>query len=307
MRYKIVFYFSIVTVITTLIACGNDRMSETSKYATNAATSKTEKDISAMETKPEEAKAGSEETDDIQSEENDETYSGYTEEMITEEFLSNNRDIENEMPETITDSWTEIITSGEEGTYADKYHIGDTKDLDLGSGGVIKMELVALDEDELTNGEGKAHMTWIAKGFLKAHFQMNFKASNEGGWPSTSMRLWLQKSIMPLFPVEVKVNLKEVIKYSYSYSDKGTITSSDTIWIPSMREMFGTDHTDEDRGPIYTEAFPDAGSRAKGAYWMLRSATNYDDYCFWSVDSNGESFPGDTCSENYGIVIGFCL
>ena len=217
---------------------------------------------------------------------------------------------------TISDSWEEIIAAGEDGTYIDKYQIGDTKELDLGEEGVIEMELVAFDADELADGSGKAHMTWIAKDLLNTEHFMNEEDTNEGGWPASDMRAWLRDSILPLFPETVRSNIREVKKYSYSYSDNGTISSSDTIWIPSGREMFGADNAYEDEGPEYLTAFPDDASRQKQhigvsepSRWWLRSASNYSDYFFSNVYSDGSLWYDFTARANYdnGVVVGFCF
>ena len=215
---------------------------------------------------------------------------------------------------TISDSWEEIIAAGEDGTYIDKYQIGDTKELDLGEEGVIEMELVAFDADELADGSGKAHMTWIAKDLLNTEHFMNEEYTNEGGWPASDMRAWLRDSILPLFPETVRSNIREVKKYSYSYSDNGTISSSDTIWIPSGREMFGADNAYEDEGPEYLTAFPDHASRQKQhigvsepSRWWLRSASNYSDYFFSNVYSDGSLWYDNRANYDDGVVVGFCF
>ena len=108
------------------------------------------------------------------------------------------------------------------------------------------------------------------------------------------MRAWLRDSILPLFPETVRSNIREVKKYSYSYSDKGTISSSDTIWIPSRREMFGADNAFEDEGPEYLTAFPDDASRQKQhigvsepSRWWFRSASNNSAGSFGYVHYDG--------------------
>ena len=215
---------------------------------------------------------------------------------------------------TISDSWEEIIAAGEDGTYIDKYQIGDTKELDLGEEGVIEMELVAFDADELADGSGKAHMTWIAKDLLNTEHFMNEEDTNEGGWPASDMRAWLRDSILPLFPETVRSNIREVKKYSNSYSDKGTISSSDTIWIPSSREMFGADNAYEDEGPEYLTAFPDHASRQKQhigvsepSRWWLRSASDSYDSIFYYVAFGGSYWYGNSANNAYGVVVGFCF
>ena len=128
------------------------------------------------------------------------------------------------------------------------------------------------------------------------------------------MRAWLRDSILPLFPETVRSNIREVKKYSYSYSDNGTISSSDTIWIPSGREMFGADNAFEDEGPEYLTAFPDDASRQKQhigvsepSRWWLRSAS-YNFYShFCSVSSDGSYWYYTNASSVGGVVVGFCF
>ena len=215
---------------------------------------------------------------------------------------------------TISDSWEEIIAAGEDGTYIDKYQVGDTKELDLGEEGLIKMELVAFDADELADGSGTAHMTWIAKDLLNSEHTMNSDDTVEGGWPESDMRAWLQDSILPLFPDEVRSNIKEVKKYSYysnSYSDQGTVASSDMIWIPSHREIYGPEKFYfEDAGPEYLKVSPNDVSRikrraGKPAWWWLRSVY-YNYGYFSSVYYNGpEQLSGYT--DGNGVAVGFCI
>ena len=208
--------------------------------------------------------------------------------------------------------WEEVITASEDGTYKEKYKIGDTLELDLGQEGMITMELVAMDVDEFADGSGKAHMTWIAKELLNTEHVMNMTDTNKGGWPTSEMRVWLQEKILPMIPEVVRSSIKIVTKYSYSYSDKGTISSADSIWIPSQREISGAEFANEDKGVEYTKAYPDDDSRQKGhvnassiSWWWLRSASggysrsfdNFFDVGF--VDSNAD-YEG-------GVAIGFCL
>lgn len=226
---------------------------------------------------------------------------------------------------TISDSWEEIIAAGEDGTYIDKYQIGDTKELDLGDEGVIRMELVALDADELADGSGNAHMTWIAKDLLHTKHAMNEENTNSGGWPASDMRAWLQDSILPLFPDTVRSNIKEVKKYSYSSSDRGTISSTDKIWIPSLREVRDTEELREtygvdaeDAGPEYLEAFPDDASRlrqrdGKLCYWWLRSSSQSSDSKFYRIEcyDTGSywdaSWGAVSAIIEHGVAVGFCL
>ena len=221
-----------------------------------------------------------------------------------------------EIKSTISDSWEEIIAAGEDGTYAEKYHIGDTKELDLGEEGVIRMKLVALDTDELADGTGKAHMTWIAKDLLNSDHCMNEERTSEGGWPDSDMRAWLREIILPLFPENIRSNIKEVTKYSYSFIDKGTISSNDSIWIPSTREVFEINNLwigggYEESGAKYSSVFYKQKARKKYkisktsiSWWWLRSV--FGNSSFDHVSTDG-SFDCNYANYDGGVAIGFCF
>lgn len=215
---------------------------------------------------------------------------------------------------SISDSWEEIIASVNDGTYSGKYKIGDTKGLDLGEEGVIEMELVAFDTDELADGSGKAAMTWIAKDLLNTVHVMNAESTSEGGWPVSDLRAWMQESVLPLFPEEVRSNIREVTKYSYSYSDSQTISSSDKIWIPGRREVFGEEVSEELEGPEYLNVFPDDASRirkhiddSEPICWWIRSAAGNYEGNFDFVDTEGTGTYVSDAWAKYGVVVGFCF
>lgn len=225
-------------------------------------------------------------------------------------------------PSALSDSWEEIIAAIEDGTYKEKYIIGDTKEINLGSEGTITMKLVAMDSDELADNSGNASMSWVATNLLNTEYAMNKEDTIEGGWPKSCLRMWLNSDILNLFPKEVANKIKLVKKYSYSFSPKmETISSEDRIWIPSCREIFGKDGGDEETGPTYSEAFPNRDSwqmchlgSTERTNWMLRSAMLLNGGTkgfiegssggYYKSELNYEIVPGDSKS---GIVIGFCL
>ena len=215
--------------------------------------------------------------------------------------------------ESLAGSWEDVLTAIGDGKYRDKYRIGDIKALDLGKEGTISMQLVAMDADDLSYGSGKASMTWIAAELIHSGHPMNPTGSNMGGWPKSDMRAWLRESILPLFPDILRSNIKEVTKYSFSYSDKGKISSNDKIWIPSVREVLGADAYD-DRGPQYTSFFRDDASRQKrhiGAsgpsWWWLRSASYGRGDRFYCAGDGGDIWYGRNAPVEGGVAIGFCL
>lgn len=72
----------------------------------------------------------------------------------------------------IEDSWDTILANVANGTYATKYNIGNYKPLDLGTEGIVNMQIVAKNADTLASG-GTAPLTWISKELLNTYKSMN--------------------------------------------------------------------------------------------------------------------------------------
>ena len=82
-------------------------------------------------------------------------------------------------------SWDVVFQRIEDGSYDDVYEIGDTIPLDLGDEGVVNMEIVAFDADDLADGSGKAPITWIGKEALKTSHRMNPALVTEFSYPES--------------------------------------------------------------------------------------------------------------------------
>lgn len=65
--------------------------------------------------------------------------------------------------ETISDGWSKIVASCQDGTYLSKYSLGDTKIADFGIQGLCMMQIVAFDQDLLSTGSGTAPITWASR------------------------------------------------------------------------------------------------------------------------------------------------
>ena len=241
----------------------------------------------------------------------------------------------------LSDSWEKIIASCRDGSYKKKYRIGDSKALDLGREGVIIMKLAAMDEDELSDGSGKAPMTWVANNLLHSAHRMNESWTNIGGWEASGMRAWLRETVLPMMTETLRYSIREVKKYSFSYDKDREVSSKDTIWIPSEKEIFfdcpGSSQGNDEKRAAYTEVFKDNTSRIRNnnnaydllwwvkfeeesegeeafrykrigaSWWWLRSAYRHHlSYSFLRVDSEGNIDHNNADNEG-GVLIGFCL
>ena len=210
-------------------------------------------------------------------------------------------------PHKIEDSWTDIIAAANDGTYATKYKVGDYKPLDLGTEGVVNMQIVGMDADEVSDGSGFASLTFISKELLKTTHNMNASSSTSGGWAASAMRSYLTGTIKPLIPSEVRGAIKSVKKYSSHYENSAIVNdvvSYDDVWIPSNREIFNNTEY-ETTGPVYsTVQLQKLDNRSIARQWWLRSANNSN--TFVSVSIYGKKALKDASTDMF-IALGFCI
>ena len=227
---------------------------------------------------------------------------------------------------TFKDAWSDVFASIADGTYKTKYAIGDTVPLDLGSEGVVNMEIVAFDADDLADDSGKAPITWISKELLKTSHRMNPAlvpnddgtyqegTGSVGGWEKCEMRSYLKNTIKPLIPETVRNAITSVTKHSMAYDTAETLFESITtedVWIPSFRELFSDDQDNEANGPIYAEKFNDDASRKKDRpdgsaphFWLTRTA--YLAGSWYSIACTYGDYRAAIASNICCVALGFC-
>ena len=216
---------------------------------------------------------------------------------------------------TITDTWTEIKTHMDNGDYATRYSVGDTKLLTLNDANntQVYMQLAAIDGDTKTSG-GTAKMTWLCKDIYAQH-KMNISTTTSGGWADTEMRSWLADTVFGYIPEEVRNNIVEVIKYSWDANTSTEISTNDKIWIPSCQEVnfiTANNYYKEQNGITYADLFPNQTNSAVAKRikylnsstntWYLRSS--YNSSYFIIVSASGAVDYGNVSGER-GVVFGF--
>ena len=215
-------------------------------------------------------------------------------------------------------TWDQVIASTKTGKYK-SFTVGDMKELDLGTEGIVHMQIVGIDVDDLADGSGKAPLTFISKELLATKHRMNPANSGNtegtgtiGGWEKCEMRAYLKNTVKPLIHENVRNAIVDVTKYSNIFNTAGTkvvnVATMDDVWIPSAREIFGGTFY-ESSGPVYTDLFDSASARIKNrngsvSGWWLRSADSTTRFRF--VGDSGKDIYGNANSA-YGMALGFCL
>jgi hypothetical protein len=213
----------------------------------------------------------------------------------------------------ITDSWDDIIANIDNGTYSTKYKIGNYKPLDLGTEGTINMQIVAMDADELSDGNGYAPLTFVAKELLKTEKNMNSYSNVPVNWNECAMRTYTNDTVINMIPVNVRKHIVAVNK-TYKRNASGFGVSSDKIWIPSIREFYPNyiQATIEGSGVKYNiyktiETLPKNIDGTLAWFWTRShdNGTSSNRY----YDSTAERTSPDTDEGHYayGVCLGFCL
>lgn len=205
--------------------------------------------------------------------------------------------------------WDDLFSSIDDGTYKEKYKIGDMLPINLGGEGIVNMQIVAMDADEKADGSGKAPITWVSERPFTGH---RMGTGSYLSWENTELRSYLKSTVKPMIPDNVRGRIVDVTKYSAGYDNSGrasNMETSDDVWIPSYREIFGGTSY-ETQGVIYNGIFKSADTRKKksevGDYfinWLLRSAAGATSFVL--VNREGKEASGDT-SVAYSVVLGFC-
>ena len=222
-------------------------------------------------------------------------------------------------------TWDDLLWQIDNGTYKKAYSLGDTFALTItvsgGIGGSVGAQIVAFDADDKADGTGKAPVTIIAQ---KSAFRRTWNPSLSGdsgartegtgtigGWGKSGIRTYCNSTIYNAIPSTVKARIVSVTKYSYIFnsaeSGVNNDPTSDKVWLPSRREMFGQTET---QGPVYSGVFSSDSARVKKNKnnatdsYNLRSA--YSTANCYQVSYQGKNGNAAVSNNNY-YAVGFCL
>lgn len=208
--------------------------------------------------------------------------------------------------ETITDTWEDIVKSCDNGTYKTKYSLGDTKVADFGDEGLVLMRLVGFDCDELSDGTGYAHMSWIGEHCLKTIARW---ADYHGNNYSSSNIIKTIDTMIYKLPYILQSKILEVKKTCFTRHNGDEVVNS-KIWVPSVREYL---NGYESSGPVYTNPpkpikltgpTPD-GSATEVWLRTIYAHPTVEDHVM--VIRNNGTIYDFSCSGRKYLVPGFCL
>lgn len=211
----------------------------------------------------------------------------------------------------ITDSWDTIIANIDNGTYATKYKIGNYKPLDLGTEGIVNMQIAAFDTDLLESG-GTAPITFVAKELLTT--QNSDGGSLTTGWTSAPTYTYLSGTVYDLIPTNVKSRICTVKKKANTYTNgtSNPIVGDEKnvkLWIPSLAEIYGTTSSSEWQGISYKKIFKTkikyiSGTETASAWWLRTSGKGSSGWGYHQFSATGTYGVRGTLAR---ACLGFCL
>ena len=206
------------------------------------------------------------------------------------------------------------------------------KCVSLPNGNHCHVQILGFWHDKKTSG-GRAGITFGFKDIPSFH-SMNSSYTNSGGWRSSGMRAWLNSTFYESLPYDLRSRIVSVSKLT---NNKGKTTSSsavtstsDKLWLLSMRECYGSvsvdDNFDDSRSvydaegsqyKLYTDngvslsnySFlkkQDTSDYMDLSWWWLRSPYAHDSDYFHYVDSSGD-WNYYYADDSHGVSPGFCF
>ena len=209
------------------------------------------------------------------------------------------------------DSWTAIVANVKANKIS-QYNVGDTKTIDMGTYGThtLRIANTSTPSECSTSGFSQTACGFVLEfADIIAEHKMNDTDTNVGGWPSTSMRTFVNNDIYNAIPSEIKNAIIDITVVSGHGSTSGeeNFTSTDKLYLLAPGEVWSDWKTS--RGASYdtakdltrtldyytsigvttsnySGAIKKNGTSASG--WWLRAAYSKTTTYFFSVYDNGD-------------------
>ena len=180
------------------------------------------------------------------------------------------------------------------------------------------MQIVGFNHDDLSDGSGKAGITFGMKNLYYSQYSMNSSDTNVGGWDECLMRTDTMQTLFNNLPDELQSVIKLVNKKATAGNKStGIVTSQDKLWLYSEVELDGTTssgYRDEGTQYEYWQSHNTNSDRIKklnngtgsaNIYWLRSPYTSNSTYFrYISSDGNVNYY---YASNSRGLCFCFCI
>ena len=231
------------------------------------------------------------------------------------------------------DSWDTIASNVKDGSTSN-YHVGDTKEVDLGTYGKHKVRIANMNTPDECKQEG---FSQSACGFvveftdiitthnMNPKGEYNGKTYNYGwnkdGWPASQMKTFIDNDIYNSLPNELKsVIITTETVSGHGSKDTNNFTSKDKLYLLAPKEIYANWSNQYDTARDKTRqldyynskgvtassyaAAIKKNSKGTASNWWLRCAASNIYNSFYDVNSNG-NWPIDTANNTFGVSPSF--
>ena len=228
-------------------------------------------------------------------------------------FVTRGRPKKSYNPVFSENEWADIIKACHANEVPDEWVADGTcyKDM-LINGTNYRIDIIGKNHDDLSDGTGKAPLTFQLHDCYDEKKQMNSSNTNSGGWTNCAMRSTHLPAILNLMPAEVKAAIREVQKKSSAGSQSSSIqTTNDKLFLLSEIEIFGsTTYSFAGEGTQYAY-YQSGNSKVKNwngsaNRWWERSPHSSYATNFCLVFSTGNA-NWDIASNSFGVPFAFCF
>ena len=226
-----------------------------------------------------------------------------------------------------TDSWDTIVSAVKSGNTS-VYNVGDTKEVNLGTTyGIhtLRIANTSTPSECSTSGFSQSACGFVLEfaDIITTH-KMNDTDTNVGGWPTTSMRTFINNDIYNALPSEIKnAIIDTTVVSSHGKSDSSNFTSTDKLYLLSTVEVWSQESSDiisdddtardvtrqldyyKNLGVTtdnYSGAIKKNGTSA--TEWWLRTAISSISVTFFHVNPDGD-WSGGPASYTNGVAPAF--
>ena len=208
------------------------------------------------------------------------------------------------------DDWSTIIEAVRNNN-TDKYNVGDTKEIDMGSYGTHTLRIAnkSTPSECSTSGFSQTACGFVLE-FADVILSRSMNPSgtydgkyyqyglSKGGWPATNMRVFINNDLYNALPFELRSKIIDTTAISsYGSADVANFTSVDKLYLLAPSEIYSNfsdsgDHAIEltrqlDYYKNLSVTTTNFSGAKKNSWWWLRSASSESDLLFYVMYSNG--------------------
>lgn len=206
-------------------------------------------------------------------------------------------------------TWDEIATASEDGVASDIWSVGDEKTITLSTGEQITLVIIGFDHDDLSDGTGKAGITFGMKELCKDLYAIH--TNNEVYYDECNLRKITLKDYFSKLPSDLQNHIKYVNK---TINKNGEIVIlQEQLFLLSIIEILNrSDYNFDKEGTQYEywKSFKNAAIKEN----LIKHLSNgYGDAADWwtrsfkAITSVGSVFLYGAATNKSGVSFAFCI